>query len=181
MSALQVSQVWSIVILVAAALGLAVPFAPQAVSAQRDDARPLCWSCHASEDPVVEQGEWHTIHALQRCCRACHGGNEHAADQAAAHAGLTLHPLDNASQSCQPCHPDDYRQRAEEVAVVLSITPASQEPTACSPVAVPTLTPPMAALLPQTSFQGWDWPVELAVAIVGLGLGVMRWRRVHLR
>jgi hypothetical protein len=164
MSAPKVSLAWSVGFFATLASGLVLLFAVQTVSAQRTAPRSSCWACHATEDPVVEQGEWHTIHALQKCCRACHGGNDHTTDQAAAHAGMTFHPLDNAYLSCQQCHPDDFQQRAGIVAVALGITPGIHE---------------TAAHRPRTTFQGWDWPVELAVAIVALGLGVMRWRRVH--
>jgi hypothetical protein len=128
----------------------------------------------------VEQGEWHTIHALPHGCCACHGGNDHTADQSSAHIGLIQHPLNIPEASCQQCHPADYQPRAAEVSVRLGLVPERPEPTAGRPVAATTSPPPTSVtLLPRTSFRGWDWPVELAVGIVALGLGVMRWRRVH--
>jgi hypothetical protein len=173
MSASKVSQAWSVVCCLTLTLGLVVVFTPATTTAQDDHTQPACCACHTWEDPVVEHGEWHTIHALQKNCCACHGGNDHALDQAAAHAGITSNPLDNPQLSCQHCHPADYQQRTTGVAVALGLTPSHQEPTA-QPSAPSIMTP-----WPPITFRGWDWPVELAVAIVALGLGVMRWRRVH--
>lgn len=160
-------------------LGLLLLFVPPAVSAQRANSRPACRTCHAWEDPVVEQGEWHTIHALQPGGCICHGGNDRATDEATAHAGLIRHPLDNPDLTCRQCHPDDYQPRAEGVVVALGFTSGTHEPTACPPGIVSTPAPMMVTLLPRAPLRGWDWPVELAVAIVAVGLGVMRWRRVH--
>jgi hypothetical protein len=179
MSASKVSRVWLIGCCLTLTLGLVVLFAPPTANAQDNQAKPTCCACHTWEDPVVEHGEWHTIHALQINCCACHGGNEHAIDQAAAHAGMRFNPLDNTYLSCRQCHPDDYQPRAEGVAVALGLTsgshaPTIRPPTAASAPAAANITP-----WPQITLRGWDWPVELAVAIVVLGLGVMRWRRIH--
>ena len=38
-----------------------------------------CATCHAIEDPVNENGEWHIIHAAKDICINCHGGNASAA------------------------------------------------------------------------------------------------------
>ena len=178
MSASKVSRAWSVGCCLTLTLGLAVLFAPPAARAQDDQAQPTCCACHTWEDPVVEQGEWHTIHALQKNCCACHGGNDHAIDQA-AHAGMTFNPLDNPKLSCQHCHPADYQQRTAGVAVALGITPGSHEPTGHPPAAASTPATMIGTLQTRPPFRGWDWPVELAVAMVALGLGVMRWRRVH--
>ncbi len=179
MSASKVTPIWLVGLLLASTAGLVVLFAPQIASAQRDHLRPSGCACHTWEDPVVEYGEWHTIHALQINCCACHGGNGHASDQVTAHAGMASNPLDNPQLSCQHCHPADYQQRATKAATVLGLTPNSLEPTAYPPASAPTPAPSSVTPWPQTTFRGWDWPVELAVAIVVLGLGVMRWRRVH--
>jgi hypothetical protein len=179
MSAPKVTQVWLVGLLLAVTVGLAALFAPHIASVQRDNPHPSCYACHTWEDPVVEQGEWHTIHALQKNCCACHGGNDRTIDQAAAHAGMTSNPLDNPKLSCQHCHPADYQQRTVGVAVALGLTPSNHEPAALSLAAAPTSASSTMTPWPQISFREWDWPVELAVAIVVLGLGVMRWRRIH--
>lgn len=181
MSAPKVSRVWLIGCCLTLTVGLIVLVAPPAAKAQDNRVHPACCACHTWEDPVVEHGEWHTIHALQINCCACHGGNDRAINQAAAHAGLASNPLDNPQRSCQHCHPADYQPRAEGVAVALGLTPGSHALTirpssAASAPAASIMTP-----WPQLTFRGWDWPVELAVAIVALGLGVKRWRRVHSR
>jgi len=158
MSAPKVIQVWLVSLLLVSAAGLVALSAPQLARAQRDDSPSSCCACHTWEDPVVEQGEWHTIHALQMNCRACHGGNDQASDQKTAHMGLVSHPLNSPYLSCHQCHPVDYQQRTAGVAVALGHASSESKPT---------------------PFRGWDWPVELAVAIVVLGLSVMRWHRVH--
>jgi hypothetical protein len=173
MSASKVSRAWSVGCCLILTLGLVVVFAPPTAKAQDDQTQPACCACHRWEDPVVEHGEWHTIHALQINCCACHGGDDHALDQAAAHAGMTSNPLNNPQLSCQHCHPADYQQRTAGVVVALGLTPSHHEPTVQPPA--PSIMTPW----PQITFRGWDWPVELAVAIVVMGLGVMRWRRVH--
>jgi hypothetical protein len=173
MSAPKVSRVWLIGCCLTLTLGLVVLAALPAANAHDSQAQPTCCACHTWEDPVVEHGEWHTIHALQINCCACHTGNDHAINQAAAHAGMMPNPLDNPQLCCQHCHPSDYQQRTAGVAVALGFTPGNRAPIAYPP-ASSIVTP-----WPQTSFRGWDWPVELAISIVALGLGVMRWRRVH--
>jgi hypothetical protein len=179
MSAQHVSRAWLMGCSCLLIIGWWMLLAPQAASGQPENPPPSCLACHTMDDPVVEQGEWHTIHAFKKCCCACHGGNDCTADQESAHAGLTRDPLDNTYQSCHQCHANDYQQRGEIVAVALGHTPGSHVPTARPPVAASTPAPTIVTLLPRTSFRGWGWPVELAVAIVAVGLGVMRWRRVH--
>ncbi len=179
MSALKILRVWSVGACLVIALGLLVLFVPSVVQAQSEPVWPTCRTCHIWEDPVVERGEWHTIHALQINCCTCHGGNDRATDQAGAHAGMTSNPLNSPQHSCQHCHPVDYQQRTAGVAVALGLAPGTQKSivhpsSAVSPSASPSMTP-----WPQITLRGWDWPVELAVTIVVIGLGVMRWRRVH--
>jgi hypothetical protein len=182
MSAQKASQPLLIVSLVTLAIGAVVLFMPQAASAQCDDQKPSCCTCHATAHPVGEQGEWHTIHARKECCRACHGGNDRASDKDAAHVGMTLHPLQDTYLACHQCHPDDYQQRAEVFAVALRITPQSSEPTARPLVAAATLPPVMVTPLPQAVAEVtpvWDWPVLLAIVILAISLAVIWLRRSH--
>jgi hypothetical protein len=183
MSAQKVSQTLLVASLVMLAIGLVVLFMPQAASAQCEDPTPSCCTCHATAHPVTtDQGEWHTIHARKECCRACHGGNDRTNDKDAAHAGMTLHPLQDTYLACHQCHPDDYRQRAEVFAVALHVTPHSSEPTARPPVAAATLPPMIVTPLPRAVAEVtpvWEWPVILAVAISVIGLAVIWLRRSH--
>ena len=182
MSAQKVSVRVLVVSLVLLAIGLTVLLAPQAAAAQCEDPEPSCCACHATAHPVVEQGEWHTIHARKECCRACHGGNDRTDDQNAAHAGLILHPLQDTYLACHQCHPADYQQRAEVFAVLLQVTPQSSEPTERPAMAGSTPVPSTATPQPQSAGQVtpvWDWPVLLAVALLMTGLTVIGWRRAH--
>ena len=177
MSAPKMTQIWLVGLLLASTVGLLARCTSPSASAQRDNSPPSCCACHAWEDPVVEQGEWHTVHALQINCCACHGGNGHAFDPATAHAGMTPNPLNSPQQSCQHCHPADYQERTTRVDMALGLTPDNYDSTTHQLAAAPTLS--IITPWPQITFRGWDWPVELAIAIVAAGIGVMRWRRTH--
>ncbi len=93
-----------------------------------------CITCHEKEDPVYQEGEWHTIHAQKDICTSCHGGNCTSMDKTLAHENLVVNPLDDIYTSCHGCHPDDYATRAARFAVVLGVTPGS----IATPTAVPT-------------------------------------------
>ncbi len=70
-----------------------------------------CGSCHPAERRQHEQG----IHATERVrCIACHGGDDRAADQAAAHgAGFKGRLTKEASAAmCASCHADSKAMRA---------------------------------------------------------------------
>jgi len=103
------------------------------VHAQCQEPQPSsCTTCHAQEDPVNENGEWHIIHASKDICMNCHGGNGSATDKDLAHEGLMAHPLDDIYTDCHSCHPD-YDARAARFAPMLGITPGG--------CATPTPTP----------------------------------------
>jgi hypothetical protein len=183
MSAQKKSQPLLVASLVMLAIGLVVLFMPQAASAQCDDQKPSCCTCHATAHPVVDQGEWHSIHARKECCRSCHGGNDQAQDEKTAHVGITLHPLDDTYTACHQCHPDDYRQRAEVFAVALHITPQSSEPvTQTAAFQPPSNVPPLRLPTTTTSISSANpTPGLLAliaiVAILLVGLSVV-WRKL---
>ncbi len=111
-----------------AALGMLVY---QPAQAQCGDNPPdsSCITCHAKEAPVANRGAWHEVHAQKDCCAKCHGGNCSAVDKEAAHAGMTIQPLEDVYVSCSSCHPDDYLQRAAQFGVILGVKPGSS-PTA---------------------------------------------------
>jgi hypothetical protein len=182
MSAPKISQAVLVTSLVMLAFGLFMLLIPQAASAQCEDPSPSCCTCHATAHPVFDQGEWHTVHARKECCRACHGGNDRADDQDAAHAGMTLHPLQDTHLACHQCHLDDYQQRAEVFAVALHVTPQRSEPTARPRVAAATPPPMMVTPVPQAVAEVtpvWDWPVLLAILILAVGLLIIWRRRSH--
>ncbi len=86
-----------------------------------------CITCHEKEavNPVVENGEWHMIHASKDCCWNCHGGNTMAQDKDLAHEGMTTQPLSDTYTDCYTCHPNDYNERAERFAAALGVTISS--------------------------------------------------------
>jgi len=83
-----------------------------------------CTTCHATQDPVADKGEWHLIHASKDICINCHGGNANSMDKVLAHENMTPHPLEDIYTDCHACHPD-YVERAERFAPTLGVTPGS--------------------------------------------------------
>ena len=82
-----------------------------------------CKNCHEVQEkkPVNNDGTpWHTSHAFGDFCYICHGGNQQATDETAAHTGL-VSPLSDVKASCQSCHPSDYQSRAQVYATKLGV------------------------------------------------------------
>ena len=63
---------------------------------------------------------WHTSHAFGDFCYICHGGNQQATDETAAHTGL-VSPLSDIQASCAQCHPNDLQARAQVYATKLGV------------------------------------------------------------
>ncbi len=107
-----------------------------------------CKNCHETQgkDPVNTDGTgWHQSHAFGDFCYTCHGGNNQATDETAAHAGMVA-PLSDVQAACAQCHPNDLQARAEVYAKVLGVqvgmggsapsAATSAAPTAAAPEAV---------------------------------------------
>jgi hypothetical protein len=106
---------------------------PTKTSAQCGSQASSCKNCHEvqGQDPVNNDGTgWHTSHAFGDFCYICHGGNNQATDETAAHAGM-VSPLADIQASCMQCHPNDLQARAEVYATALGVTigEASSSPT----------------------------------------------------
>ena len=142
------------------------------VQAQCGDNPPKssCITCHAKEDPVYKNGEWHGIHALKDCCTNCHGGNCSAQEKALAHESLVAHPLDDIYTNCHSCHPDDYTARAERFAALLGVTPGSS-PTATPAPAVPVEEHAI-VILPLSSSSA-PAPLPWMLALGGMGFTIL--------
>src|SRR5512135_3385000 len=72
-----------------------------------------CKNCHEvqGQKPVNNDGTpWHTSHAFGDFCYICHGGNQQATDETAAHTGM-VPPLSDIKASCASCHPNDLQAR----------------------------------------------------------------------
>ncbi len=120
----------------------------QPVKAQCGSQASSCKNCHEvqAKDPVNNDGtSWHQAHAFGDFCYICHGGNNQATDETAAHAGL-VSPLADVKASCAQCHPNDLDARAQVYATALGvkIDTSSAAPTA-APAAAPTAAPANAA------------------------------------
>jgi hypothetical protein len=146
-----------------------------------------CLTCHEKTDPVLDNGEWHQIHARKDICVNCHGGNALAPDKAQAHLGMVAQPLGDTYLSCHSCHPDDYPTRAAQFGAQLGVTPQSERtPTPC-PTGVASgqtviVLPTPASLTPLISFTPASvqlvWPVLLAVVALALMAWIaLGWRR----
>lgn len=174
-------------------VGLALWLTPAVVSAQDSgvpessgcfsSSETSCCACHAESRPVRMASEWHAIHARQDCCRNCHGGNDRAIDKDQAHVEMIPHPLDDIYLSCHQCHPDDYQQRANRIAIALDITPKSSAPItdtmAIQPPDGEPTSQPLAAKLSRDSTD----PTAGLIALVVIGVvllvgGIVMWRKL---
>ncbi len=150
--------------LIAIVSGIALALT-QPVHAQCGSQASSCKNCHEvqAKDPVNNDGtSWHTSHAFGDFCYICHGGNQQATDETAAHAGM-VPPLSDIKASCASCHPNDLQARAQVYADKLGIqlgsnggstgsgngTPATQ--SAAPAASNASATPQPAAAAPQAT------------------------------
>ncbi len=106
--------------LLAAGLWLATA---QTAYAQCGSQASSCKNCHEvqAKDPVNNDGTgWHQSHAFGDFCYLCHGGNQQATDETAAHAAM-VSPLSDVKAACQQCHPNDYQTLAQGYADKLGV------------------------------------------------------------
>ena len=155
----------SLVLIVA---GVSLAFA-QPAHAQCGSQASSCKNCHEvqGKDPVNNDGTgWHTGHAFGDFCYICHGGNQQATDETAAHAGM-VPPLSDIKASCASCHPNDLQARAQVYADKLGVqpgasgipaagssngTPAASATASAAPAGSNTsATPQVAAAVPQAT------------------------------
>src|SRR5271157_5536899 len=93
-----------------------------------------CKNCHEVQEkkPVNNDGTpWHTSHAFGDFCYICHGGNQQATDETAAHMGM-VPPLSDIKASCQSCHPNDLQARAQVYATKLGVQIGSGDASAAT-------------------------------------------------
>lgn len=121
----------------------------QPANAQCGSQASSCKNCHETQgkSPVNNDGTgWHQSHAFGDFCYICHGGNNQAVDETAAHASMVA-PLSDVQAACAQCHPDDLQARAEVYAVKLGVrvgapasAPVEATPAAAASEVVPTAT-----------------------------------------
>ncbi len=144
-----------IMIVVVSGIALAIT---QPAKAQCGSQASSCKNCHEvqGKDPVNSDGKpWHQSHAFGDFCYICHGGNQQATDENAAHAGM-VDPLSDVKASCQQCHPNDLQARADVYAKILGVqvgtgggTAATTAPAAGSTNETPV--PPAASSQPSNT------------------------------
>ena len=108
-------------------------------SAQCGSQASSCKNCHETQaqKPVNNDGTaWHTQHAFGDFCYLCHGGNNQATNETAAHTGM-VDPLTDIAASCKSCHPTDFSAKAQIYATTLGVTIGSGG-TSSSVTAAPT-------------------------------------------
>lgn len=96
---------------------------PQSAKAQCGSQASSCKNCHEvqGKDPVNADGTgWHQSHAFGDFCYICHGGNNQATDEKAAHTGMVA-PLSDVQAACAQCHPNDLQARADVYAKKLGV------------------------------------------------------------
>ncbi len=122
---------------------------PQVARAQCGSQASSCKNCHEvqGKDPVNADGTgWHQSHSFGDFCYICHGGNNQATDETAAHAGM-VDPMSDVKAACAQCHADDLQARADVYAKVLGVPVGmggSQAAQAATTSASVTATPPSA-------------------------------------
>jgi hypothetical protein len=117
-------------------------FVVQPAQAQCGSQASSCKNCHETQgkDPVNNDGTgWHQSHAFGDFCYICHGGNNQATDETAAHAGMVA-PMSDIQAACAQCHPNDLQARADVYAAKLGVTASlgAQPPAQSSAPAAPT-------------------------------------------
>ncbi len=120
-------------VLVVIVSGLAL-LMTQSAYAQCGSQASSCKNCHEvqGKKPVNNDGTpWHTSHAFGDFCYICHGGNQSATDETAAHTGM-VDPLSDIKASCQSCHPNDYQAKAQTYATKLGVQLGSGSAPAAS-------------------------------------------------
>lgn len=150
--------------------------APISARAQCGSIESKCYTCHQAVYPVCGTNDWHTAFAHRYACWNCHGGNNAAPDKDQAHFGLIANPLEDAYTSCYTCHPNDYQQRAQQLANEIGIpvsfrepasTPSVQNDTVVSqPLVRPT---PIASTASNSSNLSQGWWLLLLAMIVPVG------------
>lgn len=127
---------------------------PQSARAQCGSQASSCKNCHEvqGKDPVNADGTgWHQSHAFGDFCYICHGGNQQATDETAAHQGMVA-PLSDVKAACAQCHPDDLQARADVYAKVLGqpvgMGASNAAPAANAAAATPTTVPGASAAEP---------------------------------
>ncbi|MGD0878125.1 MAG: hypothetical protein ABSA01_08275 [Anaerolineales bacterium] len=123
----------------------------QRVSAQCGSQASSCKNCHETQakDPVNnDKTAWHTSHAFGDFCYLCHGGNNTATDETAAHTGM-VDPLKDIVSACKSCHASDYQAKAQIYATTLGVTISAGAAAPTQPASQPATTPtPAAAAAP---------------------------------
>lgn len=113
----------------------------QPAKAQCGSQASSCKNCHEvqGQKPVNSDGtQWHQSHAFGDFCYICHGGNQQATDETAAHTAM-VSPLSDVKASCQQCHPNDLDARAKVYADILGVQigTTSATPTALAATQAP--------------------------------------------
>ncbi len=154
---------------------------PTPVTAQCGSQASSCKNCHETQakDPVNNDGTaWHTQHAFGDFCYLCHGGNNQATDETAAHQGM-VSPLTDINTSCKGCHANDALTLAQGYAATLGVSIGTGGATATTqPVATTTpagnvapVATPVAAVPPANMVDYSQRYDELALGQKPLNIG----------
>ncbi len=117
---------------------LALSLATPARAQQCGSAVSECLTCHELRGarPVVAGPlPWHVDHAFADLCAQCHGGNPRAADEAAAHAGVSS-PLADPGARCGGCHGRDAARLAQRYLGLATRASATARPPTPQPTRV---------------------------------------------
>lgn len=126
----------------------------QPAKAQCGSQASSCKNCHEvqGQKTVNSDGtQWHQSHAFGDFCYICHGGNQQATGESAAHTGM-VSPLSDVKASCQQCHPNDLDTRAKVYADILGVQVGTTAATPSAPAATqaPASNSPSQPAQPET-------------------------------
>ncbi len=121
---------FKISLLIGVMLMLSAIIHPVTVFAQ-DESQPDngCINCHENLYFLHDTGKWFCICAEQMTCTCCHGGNPETNDEATAHQGMELYPVDGENQVCLNCHETDSTERIETFVNVAGTEPFHSQTT----------------------------------------------------
>lgn len=151
---------------------LAVTAAPG--SAQTDGPTTLngessCLTCHENLYYLYDTGKWFCLNQSDMHCVYCHGGDDTALDQTAAHQHRTAHPIigDNTA-TCQTCHVDSCAEHVQLFDRVAGISDDIRVASPFKPVSTVAEAPP--AVVTESAPSSLPWLLA-GLALVAAGVG----------
>jgi hypothetical protein len=139
-----------------------------------------CIACHEALYLNHDTGKWYCLCEVRARCTYCHGGVVGELTEDAAHQNMVANPVQQGTETCQGCHPQDVDRRLSIFAARAGFS-ATPCPTVAALAA--SLAPPPAAVPPAT-LEAWQIGALLLLGLGFAGLTVFAylcWRSDCLR